>query len=133
MWFAAYNLILSLLFLLALPLLPEAWHDVPELSAIRQLETAPISSVHLWFDRPITDLRHATLLGRTSQWLFNRSAIHRNPTGTSHLTPPAALATSELSYYQVVISASRDVVEAGQKQPELPKGAGDAAIARLDP
>src|SRR5204862_1730765 len=47
---------------------------LPELSGIDQLESAPITAVHLWFDRPITDLPHAVLPGRTSQWLFNRGA-----------------------------------------------------------
>jgi zeta-carotene desaturase len=26
----------------------------------------------LWFDRPVTDLPHATLLDRTIQWMFNK-------------------------------------------------------------
>jgi zeta-carotene desaturase len=26
----------------------------------------------LWFDRPVTALPHATLLGRTMQWMFNK-------------------------------------------------------------
>ncbi len=33
---------------------------------------APITGIHLWFDRPITDLPHATLLDRTIQWMFNK-------------------------------------------------------------
>src|SRR5262249_22581817 len=35
------------------------------------VEHSPITGVHLWFDRPITDLPHATLLDRTIQWMFN--------------------------------------------------------------
>ena len=46
---------------------------IPELP----LDTAafthsPITGVHLWFDRAITDLPHATLLDRTIQWMFNK-------------------------------------------------------------
>jgi zeta-carotene desaturase len=34
---------------------------------------SPITGIHLWFDRPITTLPHATLLDRTIQWMFNKS------------------------------------------------------------
>ena len=43
---------------------------LPELRDLNRLESAPITAVHLWFDRPITDLPHAVLPGRISQWVF---------------------------------------------------------------
>jgi squalene-associated FAD-dependent desaturase len=60
------------------------------LRAAETIEGSPITGVHLWFDRPITSLEHAVLVGMLSQWMFNRGAQH----ATEH-------------YYQVVISASR--------------------------
>ena len=51
---------------------------------------SPITGVHLWFDRPVTDLPHGTLLDRTIQWFFNKS---------------------EGRYLQLVISASRSLSE----------------------
>ncbi|MGH9661454.1 MAG: FAD-dependent oxidoreductase, partial [Bryobacteraceae bacterium] len=33
---------------------------------------SPITGIHLWFDRPVIDLPHATLLDRTMQWVFNK-------------------------------------------------------------
>ena len=51
---------------------------------------SPITGVHLWFDRSITNLPHATLLDRTIQWMFNKS---------------------EGRYLQLVISASRSLVD----------------------
>lgn len=33
---------------------------------------SPITGIHLWFDRPVTDLPHATLLDRTIQWMYNK-------------------------------------------------------------
>lgn len=51
---------------------------------------SPISGVHLWFDRPLTSLPHAVLVDQLSQWVFRREV------GEQH-------------YYQVVISASRDL------------------------
>jgi squalene-associated FAD-dependent desaturase len=59
---------------------------------VRNLETSPITSVHLWYDRPITDLSHVVLVECTGQWVFNRGAA----------------ATGE-HYLQVVISASRQL------------------------
>jgi squalene-associated FAD-dependent desaturase len=53
-----------------------------------KLEHSPITGVHLWFDREITTLPHATLLDRTMQWMFNKEAGR---------------------YLQLVVSASRDL------------------------
>lgn len=45
----------------------------PELGISASLfDYSPITGIHLWFDRPITGLPHATLLGRTIQWMFNK-------------------------------------------------------------
>jgi len=52
------------------------------------LEHSPITGVHLWFDREITTLPHATLLDRTMQWMFNKNGGR---------------------YLQLVVSASRDL------------------------
>lgn len=49
---------------------------------------SPITGIHLWFDRPVTTLPHATLLDRTIQWMFNKS---------------------EGRYIQLVVSASRSL------------------------
>jgi squalene-associated FAD-dependent desaturase len=51
-------------------------------------EHSPITGIHLWFDRPVTDLPHATLLDRTIQWMFNKG---------------------EGRYVQLVVSASRSL------------------------
>ena len=58
-----------------LPHLPPALH-VEELD--RQTESFthwPICSVHLWFDRQITDLPHAVLLDREIHWMYNKSVL----------------------------------------------------------
>ena len=53
-----------------------------------KFEHSPITGVHLWFDREITNLPHATLLDRTMQWMFNKDRGR---------------------YIQCVVSASRDL------------------------
>jgi squalene-associated FAD-dependent desaturase len=65
---------------------------------LRRLETSPISSVHLWFDRPVLDLPNVVLVGCVGQWLFRRSE-----------EPGAASRPEEASgeYLQVVVSAAR--------------------------
>jgi squalene-associated FAD-dependent desaturase len=73
---------------------------LPELKALDQFESAPISAVHLWFDREITELPHAVLPGRLSQWVFNHGV--QAPVADNELT-------ARSYYYQVVISASREL------------------------
>lgn len=105
---AADEVILAVPQNLVLSLLPAEWRTHPLWSGIDRLETAPISSVHLWFDRPITSLRHATFVSHVSQWLFNRSQIQARR--------DTAARDPDRHYYQVVISASRGVVEQGQDE-----------------
>ena len=59
---------------------PELRRRWPACERWQTLSAAPISGVHLWFDRELTDLPHAVLVGSLSQWMFNRarSAEARN-------------------------------------------------------
>jgi hypothetical protein len=66
----------------------------PWLGPIGEVDASPITGVHLCFDREIMALPHAVLVGRLSQWIFNRAA------------PGSSNSQGEF-YYQVVISASR--------------------------
>jgi squalene-associated FAD-dependent desaturase len=64
---------------------------IPELDLnVTRFEHSPITGIHLWFDRSVTQLPHATLLDRTIQWMFNKSGGR---------------------YLQLVVSASRSLVE----------------------
>jgi zeta-carotene desaturase len=56
---------------------------------------SPITGIHLWFDREITTLPHATLLDRTIQWMFNKNAGR---------------------YLQLVVSASRDLTNLSRNE-----------------
>jgi uncharacterized protein with NAD-binding domain and iron-sulfur cluster len=68
---------------------------MPALQAVAEIRPAPITAVHLWFDRPITALPHAVLVGRLAQWVFNP--------GRCSVSPGAS---EPWHYHQVVISAS---------------------------
>ncbi|RCS49305.1 phytoene dehydrogenase [Bremerella cremea] len=76
---------------------------MPKLDKVDEIESSPISSVHLWLDRPLTKLPHAVLLDRTSQWVFNHGS--------------RLLRDTTCYYYQVVISASQAL--AGLKHEDL--------------
>jgi squalene-associated FAD-dependent desaturase len=121
---------------LVLDLLPRECRDSPALADLNKLETAPISSVHLWFDRPILfpasrerphaelpiqdpvalELPHVVLIDRLSQWVFNRTLLlsaseaSASSLSSKERTPP------ENGYsYQVVISASREIASLSQQ------------------
>ena len=56
---------------------------------------SPITGVHLWFDREVTTLPHATLLDRTMQWMFNKDGG---------------------KYLLLVVSASRDLTPLSREE-----------------
>jgi len=59
-----------------LDLLPPAVADrEPVFSNLRRLETAPITGVHFWLDRPVLSEPFLTVLDRTTQWIFNKSLL----------------------------------------------------------
>ena len=62
---------------------------------IETLEHWPICSVHLWYDREITELDHAVLLDRDIHWMYHKSRWQ-------------PLRDSKTSYIELVVSASRE-------------------------
>jgi squalene-associated FAD-dependent desaturase len=55
--------------------LPETPDAAPLREKIAHFEYAPITGIHLWFDRQISELDHAVLLDRTIQWMFHKSRL----------------------------------------------------------
>ena len=43
--------------------------------AIAQFQSAPIVSINVWYDRPVTDLEFVGLLDSPIEWVFNKNAI----------------------------------------------------------
>jgi squalene-associated FAD-dependent desaturase len=66
---------------------------------LRNLESSPITSVHLWYDRPVTSLPHVVLVDCIGQWVFNRGPT---PEGDHYL--------------QVVVSAARQFRGLGHEE-----------------
>jgi uncharacterized protein with NAD-binding domain and iron-sulfur cluster len=117
---------------LVLDLLPAECAAHPDLARVRELETAPISSVHLWFDRPIlippgartanaphspnpAELPHAVLIDRLSQWIFNRDVLHAGAAANAQFPAAATPVEPRGHNYQVIISASRNIASASQQ------------------
>jgi squalene-associated FAD-dependent desaturase len=83
-----------------LALLPDALVErEPYFADLRRLEVSPITSVHLWFDRPVTELPHAVLIDCLGQWVFNRGEVRPGE-----------------HYLQVVVSAAREVRALGGEE-----------------
>jgi squalene-associated FAD-dependent desaturase len=75
--------------------------DHPIFANLRNLETSPITSVHVWYNRPITDLPHIVLVDCIGQWVFNRGEVRPGE-----------------HYIQVVVSAARQFRDLGHAEVE---------------
>jgi zeta-carotene desaturase len=94
-------------------LLPDS-RDSRELRGkLSYFETAPITGVHLWFDRNISDLPHAVLLDRTIQWMFHKSVLLERKAGSISRIDRN---TSQTTYARATATA------APQGRPSLAQG-----------
>jgi squalene-associated FAD-dependent desaturase len=69
---------------------------------LSRFETSPITGIHFWFDRVVTDLPHAVLLDRTVQWMFNKSVLQKKKEAGSYL--------------ELVVSSSKTLVEKSKQE-----------------
>jgi squalene-associated FAD-dependent desaturase len=97
-------LVLALPFDILERVLPQTPEALPLRDKISHFETSPITGIHLWFDRQITDLDHAVLLDRTTQWLFHKSRLLEGRGAQPN-------AESGGSYIELVVSASKSLLE----------------------
>jgi squalene-associated FAD-dependent desaturase len=99
-------LVLALPFEATAKLLPRmpANEEATQLAArLGTLHHWPICSVHLWFDREITELDHAVLLDRDIHWMYHKSRWQ-------------PVRDSNASYIELVISASREFAELSREE-----------------
>jgi uncharacterized protein with NAD-binding domain and iron-sulfur cluster len=78
-----------------LRMLPQGTETEALRTKLAHFETSPITGIHLWFDRQITDLDHAVLLDRTIQWMFHKSKLlgRASQMSTSSQIEPRAIST----------------------------------------
>jgi squalene-associated FAD-dependent desaturase len=86
-------------------LLPESAKQAdPALAQIGKIKDAPITGVHLWFDREVMKEPFITLLDTTTQWVFNKTLLYGASNGSGKNVTNA-------QYLQLVISASYDLLQ----------------------
>jgi len=80
-------------------MLPDTSAADPLRAILGRFESSPITGIHLWFDRQITDMDHAVLLDRTIQWMFHKSKLLGRD------------GPENGSYVELVVSSSKTLVE----------------------
>ncbi|MGB8480564.1 MAG: hydroxysqualene dehydroxylase HpnE [Acidobacteriaceae bacterium] len=89
------------------PLLPPPAGGASETLAdkLEHFRHSPITGIHLWFDRTITDLNHAVLLDTTIQWMYNKTRLQ-----------PQRRSEDAGSYLELVVSASKTLVPMSRQE-----------------
>jgi squalene-associated FAD-dependent desaturase len=87
-------------------ILPESAASNELQRKVSHLRTVPITGIHLWFDREITPLEHASLLDRNIQWMFQKSKILESK----------KLESGVGSYMELVVSSSKNLLEMGRAE-----------------
>jgi len=85
-------------------ILPDTPSAAPLAAALGQFSSSPITGIHLWFDRQISNLDHAVLLDRTIQWMFHKSRL-------IDVRNNEVRENGRGSYVELVVSCSRSLVE----------------------
>ena len=76
----------------------------PMFSNLRNLQTSPITGVHLWFDRTVMSEPFLTLLESTTQWIFNKTQLYGSGVGDAG------------QYLQLVTSASYSLASRSRQE-----------------
>ncbi|HKF25190.1 MAG TPA: hydroxysqualene dehydroxylase HpnE, partial [Candidatus Acidoferrum sp.] len=133
-------------FVLAIPqdrlheLLPDEVRAAnPLLAGLERYKVSPITGVHFWFDREVTEEPFLTLLDTQTQWIFNKTALYgrrvvdpplaaraedaASVAGRSYAGPGPAgepgapvPAVSSGQYLQLVVSASYDLLRKSREE-----------------
>ncbi len=88
-------------------MLPDVPSAAPLAASLGKFSTSPITGIHLWFDRQISDLDHAVLLDRTIQWMFHKSRL----IAARNVTSQNEAGNTSGSYIELVVSCSRSLIE----------------------
>ena len=101
-------------------LLPDSTESGELREKLSYFETSPITGVHFWFDREITDLPHAVLLDRTIQWMFHKSLLLAPPSSRAQqdrslANDPAGL-QPRYDYIELVISSSKTLINKSRQE-----------------
>ena len=101
--------------------LPEAPESTPIREQLSHFETSPITGIHLWFDRQISDLDHAVLLDRTIQWMFHKSRLQPmrsqgTPAPERRENANSTDSSASGSYIELVVSSSKTLIDKSRSE-----------------
>ena len=97
-------LVLALPFDALESLLPAETQSKAIREKISHFENSPITGIHLWFDKQISDLDHAVLLDRTIQWMFHKSRLQP-------MRAQGENGGNSGSYVELVVSSSKTLID----------------------
>jgi len=90
------------------------------LEGLRHLRNAPITGVHLWFDRTVMTEPFLALMDHTTQWVFNKTLLYAEGNAGGATAAGAKPGEGEGGktgqYLQLVISASYDLVSRSRQE-----------------
>jgi len=115
---ACHYAVLAVPFQALAELLPPDACQAPLRAELERFETSPITGIHFWFDRQVTDLDHAVLLDRTIQWMFHKSSFQlpvssfQNPARNAGDSKPEPGS----SYIELVVSSSKELIEKSRQE-----------------
>jgi len=90
---------------------PEIAQADPAFRNLDKIKDAPITGVHFWFDREVTQEPFITLLDTTVQWVFNKTALFAPPSVGTNGDVSSSKSSTAKQYLQLVISASYDLLQ----------------------
>lgn len=109
--FVASNLVLAMPFDQTQRLLRTLPETAPQrariLSHLDHFIFAPYTTVHLWFDRPISDLEQAAMLDSSVDWMFNKASLRAGK---------GSIASGSGFYYELSIAASFDELRQSREE-----------------
>ena len=76
-----------------------------------KIKDSPITGVHFWFDREVTNEPFITLLDTTVQWVFNKTALFGPLATSTNGDAGNSKISAAKQYLQLVISASYDLLQ----------------------
>jgi squalene-associated FAD-dependent desaturase len=100
-------------------LLPDGDESSRLREQISHFRSSPITGVHLWFDREISELPHAVLLDRTIQWMFHKSQLLQSGTrrtGAEARDGEGGEGRDIPSYVELVVSSSKSLLQKSRQE-----------------
>ena len=89
---------------------PRSLAEIAEDAA--KMTSMPIVTANLWYDRVVTDDDFVGLIGRTTQWIFDKRRVFGESASHLSLVTSAAEREATLSNQELIAIAARDVRDA---------------------